>query len=209
MAPIFRAWTTRTLVLIDSVRSTLTSQEVQLDPSGYGSLLHRLGRSLADADLTIPEFRAGGSAFELIVQARQQIDGRVLVEARRLAAVPALDRTRLHDKVIRTIDYFESAHRDAHPIRQGLTAPHFGIAPGWLGELLERQTTLSWNDWSIGAHLRDSVRGIVAGCHAIGASATAEWGWSSRHHFYKSFRDLIGVGPHAFRVIVQTPAHRR
>jgi len=203
---IFTAWTMRAVMLIDRVSGPLVSDEAQLDPAGRRGLLCQLGHSLADADVTIPEFRAGAGAFKLIAKTTNRVDPLILAEARKLVAVPPLDRTDLHDKVLKAIDRFESAARDAHPIREGLVAHDFGIAPGWLGELLNEQTDLAWDAWSMGAHLRDSVRGIVAGCRTIGRSATTEWGWSSRHHLYDSFRSLIGVGPRQFRSIVASAA---
>jgi CheY-like chemotaxis protein len=199
-------WTTRAIALIDAVAATLVSDAARLDGPGCHRLLGRLGRALAEADATIPEFLAGGGAFKLIVLARPAVGRTVLMDARRLAAVPELDRTRLHDKVLKVIDYFESAGRQVQPLREALVAHEIGIAPAYLGKLLHDGTGLSWAAWSLGAHLRASVREMSRGCGRIGEHATTDWSWSSRQSFHHQIRGLLGVGPRRFCTTIASAA---
>jgi CheY-like chemotaxis protein/AraC-like DNA-binding protein len=199
-------WAIRTAALLDGVSATLVSEAARLDESACHWLLGRLGRALAEPDATIPEFLAGGAAFKLIVLAGPQVGRNVLTETRRLAAVPVLDRRHLHPKVVMAIDHLESAGRGAHPIREGTVAREIGIAPAYLGALFNDETGRPWDGWSHGAHLRASVRDLVAGCTLIDESATKEWGWSSREQFSHQFHDLLGLGPRAFRAIIACTA---
>jgi CheY-like chemotaxis protein/methylphosphotriester-DNA--protein-cysteine methyltransferase len=201
-----RPWTTRAVALIDAVSAILVSDAARLDRPGCHRLLGRVGRALAERDATIPEFLAGGGAFKLITLARPEVGRTDLRDARRLVAVPEFERTGLHDKVLTVIDYFETAGRHVQPLREALVAHEIGIAPAYLGKLLHDDTGLSWDDWSLGAHLRVSVREMSRDCGRIGEKATTDWGWSSRQHFHQQIRRLLGVGPRSFCTTIASPA---
>ena len=92
------------------------------------------------------------------------MDRVVLAEAQRQVALPLLDRAGMDGHVIKAVEYFESAARDAHPIREGLVGRDLGMAPGWLGTLLRAQATarekqLDQGAWRSIAEVAPSVRG--------------------------------------------------
>jgi DNA-binding response OmpR family regulator/AraC-like DNA-binding protein len=200
--PFDWAWTTRTCGLVDGIADTLPPADDATSEAQHFEIMRRVGQTLVDSAIVIPEVMAGTGVFKSFVGS-STLSSRTLRGALRLLETAVFEAQHLDEGVVQAILAIE-AWRPGSPLPTEESIVELmqrQISFSHLGMRIEEQTKLGWVGWKMGAKLRVALRQLVLTEHQV-KEIGPDSGWSSPEQFGRQFSATLGMSPAAFRELI-------